>query len=333
MPRPRKRVTIREVAEATGLSQAAVSYALRGMQVSEETRERVRQAAADLGFEVHPIARALASGRTGMVGVLCGSLEDLWLQRVAVAIGSSLLARDQYALILDAGGDPARELKLARQLHDQRVDGLIISPLDPSASLWHELAGKMPIVTIGDSLGGAATAGEVLFDNRAGVTLALEHLASLGHRRIAVLTPTQPSTPDRPADVHVSAEAERLGLDVEIVASQHALPAATEAAHTVLAKPDRPTALFCFSDSIAYGAYAAARTLDLAIPGDLSVMGYDGHPVSGLLSPALTTVDWDTDAIVRAAARLVSEAIEGKPRRRRTVQRPAFRPGASTSRA
>src|SRR2546423_319523 len=76
------------------------------------------------------------------------------------------------------------------------VEGRITSPLAPPAGLWHELAEKMPIVTIGDSLDGAATAGEVLFDNRAGVTLALEHLASLGHRRIAVLTPTQPSTPD-----------------------------------------------------------------------------------------------------------------------------------------
>src|SRR5438132_7782165 len=89
----RKRATLREVAEATGLSQAAVSYALRGMQVSEGTRERVRRAAAELGYEAHPIARALASGRTGMVGVLCGSLEDLWQQQLAAAIGGAVLAR------------------------------------------------------------------------------------------------------------------------------------------------------------------------------------------------------------------------------------------------
>jgi len=328
--RASKRVTIREVAEATGLSQAAVSYALRGIQVSEETVERVRRAAAELGYEAHPMARALASGRTSMVGVLCGSLEDLWQQQLAVAIGRALLDRDQYALILDAGGDADRELRLARQLHDQRVDGLIVSPLDPSAGLWGELAEKMPIVTIGDSLRDAPTAGEVLFDNRAGVTLALEHLRDLGHRRVAVLTPTQPSTPDRPADVHVSAEAERLGLRVQIVASQHALPVATETARGILSEADRPTALFCFSDSIAYGAYAAAGRLGLRIPADLSVMGYDSHPVSGLLSPALTTVDWNTQAIVRAAARLVMAAIEGESHRRRIVQKPVLSAGAST---
>jgi transcriptional regulator with XRE-family HTH domain len=70
-----KRATLREVAEATGLSLAAVSYALRGLQVSDETKERVRRAAADLGYEANPIARALAGGQTGLVGVLCGSLE------------------------------------------------------------------------------------------------------------------------------------------------------------------------------------------------------------------------------------------------------------------
>src|SRR4030081_2241845 len=106
VPSPAKRVTIREVADAAGLSPAAVSYALRGMQVSEETQERVRKVASDLGYEVHPIARALASGRTGMVGILGPSLEDLWQQRLVAQAGRVLLAHDRYALILDAGGDP-----------------------------------------------------------------------------------------------------------------------------------------------------------------------------------------------------------------------------------
>lgn len=331
MPQPRKRATLREVAEATGLSLAAVSYALRGVQVSVETQERVRRAATELGYEADPIARALASGRTSMVGLLCGSLEDLWQQLFAAGIGRELLARDRYALILDAGGDPARELTLAQQLRDQRVDGLIVSPLDPSAEFWTELSKALPVVSIGDSLAGARNAGEVVFDNRAGVTLALEHLHSLGHRRIAVLTATRPSTPDRPAEVHVTAEAERLGLDVSVVTSPHALPGATAAAREVLARPGRPTALFCFSDSIAYGAYAAAAELGLTIPGDVSVAGYDNHPVSGLLSPPLTTFDWDVDGIVRAAVRLVVAAIDGAPRRQRIIRSPKLCERASTS--
>src|ERR1700735_1484452 len=97
-----KRVTIRGAAEAAGVSPAAVSYALRGIQVSEETQERVRKVANELGYEANPIARALASGRTGMVGILGPSLEDLWQQRLAAAAGRALLEYDRFALILDA---------------------------------------------------------------------------------------------------------------------------------------------------------------------------------------------------------------------------------------
>lgn len=340
MPTRRKRATIREVAEATGLSPAAVSYALRGIQTSEETQERVRRAAAELGYEAHPIARALASGRSGMVGLLCGSLEDFWQQSLAVGIGRALLARDRYAIILDAAGDPERELTLAQRLRDQRVDGLIVQPVDPAAPLWSELADALPVVSIGDGLRGGHAHGEVVFDNRSGVTLALEHLHALGHRRVAVLTPTRASTPDRPADVYVNAEAERLGLEVSVVTSHQALPAATTVAAEVLSQRPRPTAVFCFTDSIAYGVYAATRELGLAVPGDVSVAGYDDHPMSALLTPPLTSVDWDIEGIVHAAVRVVVGAIDGKSRKRRIMCEPNLRrrdstgpPAASTSRS
>ncbi|MFD1536498.1 LacI family DNA-binding transcriptional regulator [Nonomuraea guangzhouensis] len=326
---PRKRATIREVAQATGLSPAAVSYALRGMQVSEETMERVRAAAAELGYEADPIARALASGRTNMIGLLCGSLEDLWQQSLAVGISRGLREKDRYALILDAVGDPARERALAQQLRDQRVDGMIVQPVDPAAPFWADLCESLPVVAIGDSLAG--TAGEVVFDNRRGVSLALEHLHAMGHRRITVLTPTLTSTPDRPADVLVTSEADRLGLDVELATASHGLAAATEAAHRTLGA-DRPSAVFCFADSIAYGVYAAAAELGLSIPGDVSVMGYDNHPMSGLITPGLTTVDWDIDGIVRAAVRLMSAAADGGTRRRRVVQQPTLRERGSVGR-
>src|SRR5262252_2206860 len=183
VPQQPKRATIRDVAEATGLSPAAVSYALRGIQTSEETQERVQRAAAELGYNVDRIARALASGRTGTVGLLFGSLEDLWQQLLGVGLGSALLARDNYALLVDAAGDPERQLRLAAQLCEQRVDGLIVQPLDPSDERWEGLAQSLPIVSIGDALPGGGAAGEVLFDNRAGVALALAHLHKLGHRR------------------------------------------------------------------------------------------------------------------------------------------------------
>lgn len=333
MSPPVKRTTIRDVADAAGVSPAAVSYALRGIQVSEETQERVRRVASDLGYEANPIARALASGRTGMVGILGPSLEDLWQQRLVAEAGRVLLAHERYALILDAGGDPMRQRVLATQLRDQQVDGLILSPVDPSDVFWSELAESVAIVSIGDALPGRGAVGEVLFDNRTGVRNALEHLHALGHRRIAVLRPPGSPTNDRPAEIYVGAEADRLGLDVDVVSAPYELQEATDVARTVLAAGQPPSAVFCFSDSIAYGVYAAARELQLRIPGDLSVIGYDDHPVSILLAPPLTSFSWDTERLVDVAVGMVLSAIDGHPRRRRRVViEPNLRERASTAR-
>ncbi|MEJ3657726.1 LacI family DNA-binding transcriptional regulator [Actinomycetes bacterium KLBMP 9759] len=329
----RRRTTLKDVAAATGLSPAAVSYALRGLQVPAETQERVRAAAKELGYEVNPIARALASGRTGTVGVLCGSLGDLWQQSLAVQLSRGLLANDRYAIITDANGEPERERQLARQLRDQQVDGVLVSPLDPAADYWGDLSAAVPVVTIGDALPAAPKAGCVLFDNRHGVAMALDHLAGLGHRKVGVLTPSLPSTPDRPAGVFAQQHGEELGLEVVLVGSPASVAGAAEAAAEVLAVGDRPTAMFCLSDSMAYGCYMAAGGLGLSVPDDLSVLGYDDHETAELVVPALTTFHWDAAGIVDAAVAQLVRAIESGGRRRTQVFRPELRERGSTAQA
>lgn len=318
------------MAEATGLSPAAVSYALRGLQVPVETQERVREAARELGYEVNPIARALASGRTGTVGVLCGSLEDLWQQGLAVALSRALLAQDRYAIIADANGDPTREVRMVRQLREQQVDGVIVFPLDPVGEHWAELAAAVPVVAIGDALARVAGAGRVLFDNKRGIRLAMEHLAEKGHRRIAVFTPSLPSTPERPAELLAISESERLGLDISLDTSPASVSGAADAAHNVLGADDPPTAVFCQSDSMAYGVYLAAQRLGLRIPEDVSVLGYDDHQMSELLSPPLTTFGWDVEGIVVTAVDQLLAAIDEDAKFRRAVFEPMLRERGST---
>lgn len=329
MPR-RKRATIREVAQATGLSPAAVSYALRGLQTSEDTQARVRRAAAELGYEADPIARALAGGRSGLVGVLCGSLEDLGEQRFVQIVGRQLHTRDLQILVTDAHGDPARERGLARQLADRRVDGLIVSPLDPSHEFWGELSETIPVVTVGDALTRAVTAGELIFENRRGVSEVLHHLHALGHRRITVLTPSRPSTPDRPSERVVAEVSGELGMEARIVNSPHSVDGATAVAARVLAELPRPTALFCLSDSIACGVYPAARGIGLRIPEDLSVAGYDDHPIARVLTPELTSVAWGATGVARMAADLMGDAIAGEATPRRLLVAPTLVPRGST---
>lgn len=329
MPQRSKRVTLRDIADETGLSSAAVSYALRGLQVPEETQDRVREAAERLGYQADPIARALASGRTDQVGVLCGSLTDIWQQGLAADLGRGLLAESRHALIVDASNDPQLESTLAMQLVDKRVDALIALPVDPAAEHWADVAQRTVLLSIGDGLPAAATAAEVVFDNETGVSDALHQLAHAGHRRVGVLTTGRVSTPDRPAEVLVHKIAKDLNLDAALYTSPNDLDGAAAVARQVLRSSGRPTAFFCLADSMAYGVYAAARELDLRVPTDLSVLGYDDNEVSRLLDPPLSTYRWPVDVLVSAVVERTVRAIDAGKHSRRKVLTPTAQPRAS----
>jgi LacI family transcriptional regulator len=312
---------------------SAVSYALRGLHVPLETQQRVRVVADRLGYQVDPIARALASGRTGYVGVLCGSLQDIWQQHVAAALGRELLATGRHALIVDASNRPELEEELATQLVDQRVDALIVLWVDPAAKHWPAIARRTVLVSIGDGLPGAATAAEVVFDNDTGVGAALGRLADAGHRRIAVLTPSPRNTPDRPAEVAIRRVGRELGLQISLHMSSHELDSAADVAEQALVDPDPPTAFFCLADSMAYGVYAATTRLGLRIPEDVSVLGYDDNPVSRLLSPPLSNFRWPVDELVSYTVERTVRAVDDGKRSRRKLLTPLAQPRGSVAAA
>jgi LacI family transcriptional regulator len=326
-----KRVTLKDVADEVGLSVAAVSYALRGLQVPAETQVRVRDAADRLGYQVDPIARALASGRTGHVGVMCRSLTDLWQQGVAAALGRALMHEGRQALIVDASNDPLLEESLAAQLVDQRVDAIIVLPVDPSAAHWATIAERTVLISIGDSIPGARTAAEVVFDNSSAVRGALQILAEAGHRRIAVLTPGEADTPDRPAEVVAHRVAAELGLDLTLHTTPHELEGARQVALDVLRGSAPPTAFFCLSDSMAYGVYAAARSLGLDVPGDVSLLGSDDNQVSRLLTPPLAGYRWPFEDLISSVVELTLQAVDSGARGGRRVLTATPTPGGSVA--
>jgi DNA-binding LacI/PurR family transcriptional regulator len=328
----RRRTTIRELADYTGLSPAAVSYALRGLQVSAETQQRVREAAEELGYEADPIARALAGGATAVVGLLVGSLADFWNQELVRAVQLELYAADRSTLVADADGEPARELELAKRLVDHRVDGLVVVPIGPASGSWTSIARQLPTVTVGDALPGVSPAGEVVFDNQRGVEQSLRHLSSLGHSRITVLSWAVTTSPDREAERAVATSAADLGLDCRVVACAYSLNGSRPLALELLRGPDRPTAVLCLSDSIAYGVYAACAELGLSIPNDLSVAGFGDHPISRLLTPALTSTVWDVQRAAELATGFLLTAIaaEGPQATLREVVAPVLVARGST---
>jgi LacI family transcriptional regulator len=326
-----RRPTLRDIAEETGLSSAAVSYALRGLQVRPETQERVREAARRLGYEADPIARALASGRTDTIGILCGSLSDGWHQEVAAALGRGMIGQGRNAFVMDAGNDPEREATLAKRLVDQRVDALIVLPVDPTSPTWAELAKRTVLVAVGDGLPGADAAAEVVFDNVTGVTHGLRMLAEAGHTRVTVLTPTDKVTPDRPAEQVAQRVASELDLSCTVITCPHDLEAAAAVVTEQLTSSEPPTAFLCLADSIAFGVYAAGRELGLTVPDDVSVVGYDDLAVSRLLTPPLSTYSWPIEELVEAVVSRTVAAIETGQRASRAVIVPRPRPRASVA--
>lgn len=324
MPGTSRRPTLKDVAAEAGLSQAAVSYALRGLHGTPETRQRVQEAAGRLGYQADPVARALASGRSGSVGVLCASLEDLWQQRLAAALGRELLAPDRNAWIIDSADDADRQLELARHLVDHRADAIVVIPIDPAAKGWAPIAQQTPVISIGDPLPAAKAKSEVLFDNEAGVSTALGSLADAGHRTVAVLSPSRRFEVERPVEEIAQRVAFGLKLKVRMVPCPHDLRGATEVARTLLTSTPRPTGILALADSMAFGVYAACIELGIRVPDDLSLLGYDDQPMSQLLSPPLSTFHWPLDELVADVVARVTSAVDTNRRVRRTTVGPTL---------
>jgi LacI family transcriptional regulator len=319
-----RRPTLKDIAADTGLSLAAVSYALRGLHGTPETRQRVQDAADRLGYSADPVARALASGRSGSIGVLCASLEDLWQQRLAAALGRELLAPDRNAWIIDSAGDADRQLELAQHLVDHRADAIVVIPIDPAAKGWARIAEQSPVIAIGDALPAAKAKSEVLFDNETGVSTALRTLADAGHRTIAVLSPSRRFETERPADEIAQRIAFSLKLKVRIVPCPHDLTGATEVARKLLTSSPRPTGILALADSMAFGVYAACRELGITVPTELSLLGYDDQPMSQLLSPPLSTFHWPLNELVADVVQRVTSAVDTNRRVRRTTVGPTL---------
>lgn len=319
-----RRPTLKDIAAETGLSMAAVSYALRGLQGTPETQQRVQEAAERLGYQADPVARALASGRSGSVGVLCASLEDLWQQRLAAALGRELLTPDRNAWIIDSAGDADRQLQLAQHLVDHRADAIVVIPIDPAAKSWAKIAQQAPVIAIGDALPAAKAKSEVLFDNDSGVSTALRRLADAGHRTVAVLSPSRRVEVARPAEEIAQRIATGLKLKVRIIPCPHDLSGATEVARELLASKNRPTGILALADSMAFGVYAASKELGIRIPDDLSLLGYDDQPMSQLLTPPLSTFHWPLDDLVADVVARVTSAVDTNRRVRRTTVEPTL---------
>ena len=318
MPR---RPTIEDVARDAGVSKGAVSFALNNRPgVAPATRERILQVAADLGWTPSHRARALAADRALAVGLVIARQPetlgaDPFFPAFIAGIEAALAPLGQ-SLLLQVVPDRGREVDGYRRLAaDGRVDGVFLTDLrvdDPRPALLAEL--ELPAVVIAPSCDDHAAAACVCVDDRPGIRSAVEHLVSLGHRRIAHVG-------GPPEFVHSGSRREAwagalraAGLpEGPLVSGDFSAQGGAAATATLLDLAEPPTAVVYANDLMAIAGTAAAVGRGLDVPRDLSVTGFDDTEVAAHLRPSLTTVRTDAFSWGRAAAERLTALVEGNP--------------------
>jgi len=297
-----RRPTLEDVAQRAGVSRALVSIVMRDVAgASEQTRERVRRAADEIGYRPDPRARRLRQHRTRLIGVTFTPGQEFHADLVdGVYMAGEELG---YEVVL-SGITPHRdEPRAVRTLIDDRCEGLVlIGPEMPTRQLA-DLAARVPVVVVARRVGGVDA---VRSDDAAGAVMGMDHLISLGHRRIVYLDGGRaPGAAERRRGCRRAARAARL--------PELTLPGGlTErdgaaAASAMLEWQEMPTAVFAFNDRCALGAMDVLIRAGVAVPQQVSVLGFDDSPLAGLAHIDLTTIRQDSAGLARAAVqRLVT---------------------------
>lgn len=316
MPR-QKRVTLRDVAKQAGVSPTAVSFAYNAPhQLSPATRDRILATAVELGYQPHPIARTLATGRTNTVGFVMASslnwlLHDPFFTIVLGEVGAACDDHNMHMLLV-----PAHSEKSTTNLDTIPVDGFVMVAIhrDHPMSLFAEKTNRPVVMLDGDE---RIQAAQFNVDDVNGAYTAAKHLLDLGHRCIAVATlgprPNNAPIPrmERRLNGYRQAVADA-GLPPETLQIVHTaglLSAGPESLETILGLSPRPTGVLCINDVRALGILAAARSAGLSVPDDLAVVGFDDLPDAAIAYPPLTTVRQPVEERVRQAVDVLMRMV------------------------
>jgi DNA-binding LacI/PurR family transcriptional regulator len=321
------RPTIKDVAARAGVSKSLVSRVLRDSPlVSEVKRAAVQRAIAELGYRPNAAARTLVRRRSGAIAVLVTDLHNLFLPEFMNGL-EPLVEGEGYTTMVLSGKrrEQAEETALHRVL-ELRVDGIVCATARLGRAALLDAARSTPLVNL-TRTPELPRVDSVVNDDRAGATLAVEHLAELGHRRIAMIGDgDERAGADRIGGYRAAMHALGLGSDIDVVPGGFSETGGYGGARQLLERvAPRPTAIFVTSDLAALGVLDAAVDLDIDVPRDLSVVGYDNTPFAGLRHISLSTVDQAASDIGAMAADALLTRIEQPGRRaRRIVVRPTL---------
>lgn len=301
---------IKEIATLAGVSTATVSRALRGLHnVSEETREKIVGAAETLNY---PLERAFTGTRTHSVGIVAPFISNWYYSNVIHGAEHALREVGFDLLLYNFGHMKSRERLFHHKLLKGRVDGIIVISVPPSEEEFDSMLNLgIPVALVGMHHDGCAS---VAIDDVAGARTATQHLVNQGHKQIALMSgrtddPFNFSVPQdrRMGFMQVLAENRLDWVPSREVHGDFTMHAGARAMDELLARPNRPTAIFCESDEMAIGAMQAVRRHGIKVPDDMSIVGFDGHEMAEFSD--LTTIEQPVQLMGELAARAIMDKL------------------------
>ncbi|GGK57607.1 LacI family transcriptional regulator [Planomonospora parontospora subsp. parontospora] len=294
--------TIRDVAQASGVHVSTVSRTFSAPHlVNPETRNRVLAVAEDLGYRPNRAARALTTGRTHNLGLIVADISNPFFPPLIKAAQAHARTRDYHVFVADTDEDPQVEEELIKALAKQ-VDGVLLCSPRLSNRAIERLHADVPFVVVNREVKGMPT---VLMDIGQGARLAIEHLAGLGHLRVALVSgPSGSWTSKRMREAAAAVD----GVDLVFLGpntptEQGGLAAAAEVAAS------GATGVLAYNDLVAMGLIEGLHERGVQVPGDVSVVGVDDIVAGRLNRPKLTTVAMPTAAAGRMAVDLLLQSV------------------------
>jgi DNA-binding LacI/PurR family transcriptional regulator len=314
-----KRATVQDVAKAAGVSPTTVSFVLNnieGMRISQETHDRVLEAAKTLNYHPNSSAQKMARGKTSVIGLVLRqnpekAYADLFIQDVMRGI-SSVIRENGYQLLFIPLPPEDKERSYSKLINERHVDGLIVSgPTEDDYELVEVFDEGAKIVMMGKVLGSQIPFIDI--DNQKGAETAVNHLASLGHKRIAIITNAPlnfASSKDRLEGYKNVLEKNNLPYDEELVILGDRTPeSGYQAMQDLLKIEPLPTAVFIASDTVALGALNALYENGIHVPDDMAIVGFDDIALSRYVIPPLTTIHLPAYSLGLGAANMLIQQI------------------------
>jgi LacI family transcriptional regulator len=309
-------ITLNELAKATGFSISTVSRALNdtGYPVNDETRQKILDAATRLGYRPNLIARGLKTDRTYTIGLIVDNIVSPFTPLIIRGIQDHLKTYNYFSVIINADWDPEAETEAIHQLVSRSIDGIIFveshlrgtHPALDLANKPYVFVHRLFSWTVGNS---------VLVDERYGARLAVEHLAKLGHRRIAFINGPQGWDASENRLIGYKEALEQLGIpyDQSLVREGNwEVQSGYPAAKKFLELPERPTAIFAANDLMALGAIYAIQEAGLRVPEDMAIVGYDDREITSISRPTITTVTLPCYEMGQTSAQLLLSQLENQ---------------------